>query len=135
MSMIRVISVTFLWLLAAGGLVAADSKADPRENLETALPEAIRRLEAKEYTSFLRDFVSPDDLKGITEQGPLDEFAKAFGEGKAAQLLQVLKSIVDAKPTLNESGNEATYELKDAPSDSKKTITWMKIGEFWYIQN
>jgi len=133
MTTIRASSAVFLWLLAVVGLAAADSKADPREKPETAVPEGIRLLEAKDYATFLTNFVPPDDLKKITAKASLDEFAKRFGENKAPQLLQVLKSIRDSKPALDPSGKKATYELKEQ-IEGKKSIIWVKVDKYWYIQ-
>jgi hypothetical protein len=134
MNTVRASTAVFLWLPAVISLATADSKADPREKLETAVPEGVRLLEAKDYSTFLKNFITPDDLKKITEKAALDEFSKQFGENKAPRLLQVLKSIRDAKPTLDPSGKKATYELKE-PIDGKKTITWVKVDKHWYIQN
>jgi hypothetical protein len=134
MNTIRATTAVFLWLLAVISPAPDDSKVDPREKLDTAVPEAIRLLEAKDYPTFLKNFLPPDDLKKITEKVPLDEFSKQFGENKAPRLLLVLRSIRDAKPTLDPSGNKATYELKE-PIDRKKTIGWVKVDKHWYIQN
>lgn len=122
-----------IWLPALVGL-AADSQADRREKLETAVPEGIRLLEAKDYVAFLKNFASPEDLKKFTEKTPLDEFAKEFGLEKAPRLLEVLKSIRDVKPTLELDGTKATYALKE-PIGGKKVIIWVKIGKYWYIHN
>ncbi len=61
-----------------------------REQLATAIPEGIRLLEATEFESFLKCFVPPADLKRITEETSLAEFAKTFGQRKAPRLLEVL---------------------------------------------
>jgi hypothetical protein len=122
-----------VWFLTVAGTAAPAPKADPREKLETAITEAIRLLEAKDYATVLKHCLTPDDLKAITEKIPLDEFAKQFGEGKADRLLKVLKSIEDVKPTLDKEGKTATFKLKEE-ADGKKTISWVKIGKYWYIQ-
>jgi hypothetical protein len=127
-------TAAFLWLLALVGLAVADSDVDPREKLETAVPEGIRLLEAKDYSTFLKNFVPPDDLKKYTENSSFDEFAKQFGETKAPRLLQVMKAIKEVKPTVDPSGMKATYELQE-PIAGKKTITWLKIDKHWYIKN
>ena len=123
-----------VWFLSVAATAAPAPKANPREKLETAITEAIRLLEAKEYATVLKNFVTPDDLKAITEKIPLDELAKQFGEGKADRLLKVLKSIEDVKPTFDKEGKTATFKLK-AEADGKKTISWVKIGKYWYIQD
>ena len=127
---IGIISFSIL-LLASTGL-AADSKTDPREKLETAIPEGIRLLEAKDYATFLKTFVAPDDFKRITAEASLDEFVKKFSERKAADLLQALKSIKDAKPTLDPAGKKASYDLTERIG-GHRTLTFVKVDKHWYI--
>ena len=125
------------FLFAAFDVVAAqadDPKPDPREKLETAIPEGIKLLTAKEHKPFVEMFVAPADLKEITKKTPLDEFVKRFAEDKAPKLLKVLEEIKDTKPTLDKTGTRATYTLKEN-GDGKKSITFKKIEKYWYIQN
>jgi len=123
--------------LVIAPLVTAQTKAkaDPREKLDTAIPEAIRLLEAKEYETFLEKFVPPDLFKKITKETTLKEFATRFGKDKAADLLRVLKSIKDQKPTLDSKGTKATFKLKNEDKKGKDSISFVKVGKFWYIQN
>lgn len=115
-------------------LVAAPAKVDPRKKLETAIPEAIRLLEAKEYKTFLKMFVAPDDFKKLTKEVSLDEFAQKFGKNKSDDLLRVLKSVKGKEPAFDSEKRKATFkiEIKDAP---KKSISFVKIDNLWYIQN
>ena len=127
--------LTVLAIVAGfAALGAAEEKADPREKLETAIPEAIRLLEAKEYENFLKAFVAPDDMKKIAQEGPLVDFAKRFGEAKAADLLLILKSIKGKKPALDAEEKKATFKL-EVKSAAKDEISFVKVEKFWYIQN
>jgi len=114
--------------------LAAGSKADPREKVDTAVPEGIRLLEAKEYSTFLQKFVPPDDLKKLTTKVPLDDFAKEFGQTHAPRLLKVLQAIRGTNPTMAVDGMLATYSFKEAV-EGKKSISFTKIGKLWYLQN
>lgn len=114
--------------------LAQDAKPDPQEKLETAIPEAIRLIEAKEYAKFLKSYVAPEDLKKIAAEMPLDEFAKFFGEKKAEPLLKMLKAIKGVKPTLDADGKKATFKVKD-PIDGRDSISFQKVDKRWYIQN
>lgn len=129
----------FAWLAAllfafagAASAVAQDAKADPREKLETAIPEAIRLLEAKDYAKLLKDFVKPEDFKRITASTPLEDFARKFGEGKAPRLLEALKAAKELKPELADAGRKATYSFKE-PIGGKSTITFVQVDKYWYI--
>ena len=125
---LAIISVTTIFAVS----LRADAAGDPREKLETALPEAIRLLEAKDYATLLKEFVAPDDFKHITENQSLEQFAKEFGEDKAAGVLKDLKSIKDKTPELSAEGNKATFAREDA---NAKPIVWVKIDKYWYIAN
>ena len=104
----------------------------PAEALETAISEGIRLLEAKEYKVFLASFVSPADLKTNTKEMSLEEFAKWFGVRKAPRLLEVLKEINYAKPTLDDTGTRATFALKEEIG-GVKSITFVKVEKYWYL--
>ena len=115
-------------------VIAQEAKPDPRETLETAVPEGIRLLRAKEYKTFVESFVAPDDLKKITEKTPLEELLKEFIEQKAPKLLESLEEIKGTKPSLDSAGTKATFAFKKE-IDGKNGIIFVKVGEFWYIMN
>jgi len=132
----RFIPVAFTVFTCAAAFAASsaadDATPDPREKLESAIPEMIRLLETKEYTTLLKNYAPPEVLKAITGKTSLEEVAKEFGEGKAEKLLTVLKSIKEMKPTLDADGKKATYEgLKG----EKSKIVFLKIDKYWYIGN
>ena len=112
----------------------ADDKPDPRENLDAAIPEAIRLLEKKDYEGLLKAFVAPKDFEMITADKPLADFAKWFGEEKAPKLLAVLNAVKGTTPTLSEDKLLATFELKE-PVEGKRDIQFKKIDKYWYIKN
>jgi hypothetical protein len=67
------------------------SKPAPRENLDTAIGEAIHLLESKDYRTFLLRFVPPDQVKargGSPEA--LDAWVEFFSE-QADSVLAALK--------------------------------------------
>ncbi len=113
---------------------AQEVKVERLEKLETAIPEGIRLLEAKEYTLFMKSFAKPDDLKRVLEKESMDEFAKRFGETRGAILLSILKDFKDVKPKMDETGTKATYPVKTEGSP-KKEMTFTKIEKRWYIEN
>ena len=115
-------------------VISQDVKPESREALETAIPEGIRLLEAKENEAFVEIFVPPADLKKITEGTSLEEFAKRFGERKAPRLLEIFKEIKGTKPSLDDNGTKATFALKEE-KDGKKAITFVKVDKYWYLKN
>lgn len=110
----------------------ADDKNEWREKVETAITGGIKLLEAKDYAGFLKAFVEPEML-GKFGDG-IDEFAKMFGEKKGPQLLGVLKKIKDMKPTMEQDGKVASFDV-EIDGSSKKGIKFKKIDKYWYIIN
>jgi hypothetical protein len=110
--------------------------ADPREKLSTLIPEAIRILEAKEYSIFLKNFVSPTEFRELILKTGLDQsaFARQFGDKRAPQLLLILKSLSDAKLTLDPIGMIVTYELPESVG-RRNTLSFQKIVKYWYMLN
>jgi hypothetical protein len=132
--MIRILTIlfgSFCFLLSLNTL-ADEKKPDPREKVETALAEAIRLLEAKDYTTVIKNFAPPEVLEKMTKEKSLEEVAKGFGEGKGPRLLKVLKATKDVKPKLNNAGDKATFELPEEVN-SKKSVSFIKVGKYWYI--
>jgi hypothetical protein len=129
-------SIAFAILAVVGTARAQDSKddkPDPREKVDTAIAEAVRLIEAKEYATLLKKFVPPDELKKITEIVNLDEFAKKFGDGKAPRLLKALKATKGIEPTMSDNGSKATIKFKES-IDGKDKIEFIKVGKHWYIK-
>lgn len=111
-----------------------EAKPDPREKIETAVAEAIRLLEAKEYGALLKAFVPPEDLKKFTERGGFEELESQFAKSNAPELLEILKSIKGSTPKMENEGKKAVFQFKE-PRNGKKSITFNKIDKYWYIQN
>jgi hypothetical protein len=129
-----VLTIAVAVVMGSGVNVLAEDRLDAREQLATAVPEAIRLLENKKYEDFVTSFIAPDDLKKITKEQSTEEFARQFGKGKAVRALQILKAIEGKTPKLDHDGTTATFthDVKDAPRD---TITFVKVGKYWHIQN
>lgn len=122
-------------LLATFTIGVAAVPDDVRGDLGKLVPEMIKLLEAKDYAAVLESLVPPDVFKKITADHPIADFAKQFGETKAASLLAVLKVAKDKTPKLSEDGNTATYDLPENPEFPKKEIIFTKIEKRWFIKN
>jgi len=112
----------------------AQVQADPREELETAIPEAIRLLEAREYETFLKTFTAPDDFKKITGEVSMEEFAAKFEKDKVSILLRILQAVKDKEPAFDAEKKKATFKhgIQDV---SNSAIDFVKVGDYWYIKN
>lgn len=117
----------------------AQSKSDqasPQSKLETAIAEAVRLLEAKEYKKFLESFVAPEDLKRITEQVPLEVLAEQFGRERAGHVLKVLRSIEKAKPQIDPNSREASFTIEQGLQlPGREKMVFIQVGGLWYIRN
>ena len=122
-------------ILSTATLSSAEMAEADRQDVNKFVPELVKLLEAKDYTSVLNAAVPPDTLKKLTEKQTVEEFAKEFGQKKAGELLTVLKSLKDAKPTLSEDGSKATFDIPEAVKFRKKTIVFQRIEKRWYLTN
>ncbi|MDX1963364.1 MAG: hypothetical protein SFX18_09440 [Pirellulales bacterium] len=123
-------------LLGLSKSVLAEDKPDPREELATAVPEAIRLLKKMEYEEFLTTFISPKQLEHVKNQKnfTIKQFAEQFEKTHATFLLEILQKIEGIKPELDKDGKMAwfVHGVKDAPSD---TIVFEKVDKYWYMLN
>jgi hypothetical protein len=122
--------------LLLGRAPCADEKKDPREDTGTAVAEAIRLLEAKDFKKFIQNFMPPEKLKQITDGKPemLDQMAKATTSEGIAPVLSALKEIKDAKPELDAEGKHAKFALKEEIA-GHKSMTFVKVDKFWYLDD
>ena len=108
MPVIQMCLVALLTLVQA----APAAKPDPREQLPTAVAEAIRLLEAKQYLPFLEAFVKPDELNARVSGGDRAAFAQKFGESpRVALLLAALKEAQQVKPVMDKGDAVATFPV------------------------
>ncbi len=128
------LAFVFTMLTFSVTVFAQETKPNPFEKLETAIPEGIQLLEKKEYVKFLSNFVTPSELVKIQETMKLEDLAKMFGGSRGADMLKAFKEIEKAKPELSDDGKNATYKLK-APIGNKDQITFVKIKKLWHIKN
>jgi len=127
-------------ILLSGVHVAAEEmaeakKADPRENIDTAIADSIRLLEAKSYEEFIRNYAAPEDLKTLLAGTTMEEFVKQFAAENAAVVLKILKSVKDAKPVISADGKKATFKLKEELKPPHPELTLIKIDKYWYFEN
>ena len=119
-------------LLLAAPAFAVD--ATDRQSLEKAVPYAISLLEAKNYKTFLETFMPPEELKEATSEMTIDEMARGFARrSKGADMLKALKMIKGMKPTLEEKGTVAIFQLPGDGVKGNKEFKFVRVGKNWYI--
>ena len=125
--------VTLALTLATPQPQAPAAKVDPRENLDTAIAEAVRLLEAKEHAAFLKTFIEPSML--ASRRDTFEEFAASFAGERADRLLAMLKHARTMKPAMNAEGTIATYQPDPNAGVGTRSLRWEKTGKYWYIAN
>lgn len=108
---------------------------DPRLDVKTALPEAIKELEAKDYASFFKNFIPPSQVAQLPM--PPEQMAAMISSVPQAadqfnQMLSALKAIQAVTPTIDPSGNKATFAL-NPPLGNLKEVSFVKENGMWYL--
>lgn len=115
-------------------VVSVPNEADraSRDTLSGTIDEAIRMLRQRDYRTLIEELVHPQDLARFTEkEGGLAALVEEFADSdKPQQLLEMLESIRDTTPRLDERGAEATFETPRG-----KTIRFARIDGRWYLRN
>lgn len=141
-------------LMTVGRLTADEApvKADPREKLETAIPELRRLVKAEDYANLVRKFIPPKNLERMTREKPLEEFLKdemfmaSFKKRGLPMLQGFLDAVKDTRPELSKDGKTATYRYSytgvdprsgdDAkPELLKRKAIFVKVGKLWYLED
>lgn len=111
-----------------------EKKVSPQENLETAIPYALRLIKKDEIEKLLLEFLEPDMLKKLKESPGLDKVVEQFRERNAQDLVEALEQVRDIEPTFDEDGKLATFKLKKKVG-SHEEIQFRKHGKNWHICN
>ena len=107
---------------------------DPRENLTSAINDAVHLLKNRAYQSFIEKYVLPDDLEKILTKKTISELVEDFSGEKAEKVLGALKLANELEPKFDESGNKAVFSKNDVGGMSKDMV-FKKVGKYWYIAN
>ncbi len=129
-----VLAIVVLCLNVFAALPQRAAKPGPREMPETAVREAVRLLEAKDYEAFLTQYLPPDQLKS---RAGTPEALKAMAQDfstRVDRILPMLKAASTQKPAYDEAKTTATFEVIDA-SGAPSPLRLLKIGRYWYIGN
>lgn len=101
--------------------------------LASTIRKGIELLKKKQYEEFLSTIVSPEMLRDIVTERSLADFADGELAGKRAEtILTVLTGIQSRPPDILVEQNEAVFTLDE---DSQSHITFVRIGDTWYLEN
>jgi hypothetical protein len=123
-------------IVISGAFQSASTPPDPRREPATAIKEAIRLLEARDYLVFVKTVIRPSELEELlTKHGTLEEVAKEFAKNdRPARILDVLKAASTLTPTRNADGTGANYAF-EKPVGGAKRLSMAKIGDYWFLRD
>lgn len=138
--MTRTLGIVIVFFAAIPVLLGAqETEKDPQASVDTAIPYAIKLLEAKDYKGLIDNYVPPEDLKKMKEAGAYEIVIQKFGEGdKPAELREALTIALKTKPEINDEKNVYTFKVqKEEDGEIKKLrpVVFKKIEERWYLGN
>lgn len=109
---------------------------NPRQQLDSAIAEAIRILETGDHIQFVKTFLYPADLQSMLQDGSMDELVADFSDQFAERLLETLKTVRTQHPVISGTENEAiaTFML-EPPVGGNAIIEFAKVGGYWYIKD
>lgn len=122
-----------LSLVIATSALAQAPPADTRRDLNAAIPEMIRLLEAKSYAPFIRSYMPPEQQRDLASAGKLEDVVKKLNPEIFAIMLRQLKGTRGITPTQNADGSQMKFTFAK-PIDGSSQVTFIKLGEFWYIK-
>jgi len=124
-----------LIILVFSPIVFAEEKS-PREEVNTAIDEAIRLLSEDNFKVFIQTFMPPETLKTVTQGKPeaLDEMVRTIAKEKVEPMLKALKIAKTLKPTLENDGKKTVFTFAE-PIDGHRSLTLIKIEKYWYIDD
>jgi hypothetical protein len=114
---------------------AEKEKAPKAETLEEAIALALDMLTSYRHEEMLERFIAPDDKKRILERQTMKELAQKFAERKANRLIDCLKYVKGRPPEMSEGGSRAKFDLGGSNIKGPNDITFVRIGDVWYIGN
>ncbi len=108
---------------------ANSSVNDPREELDTAISEALRQLKNNEFERFVTNFMSPAEQQQLTglKITDLDKVMQPL----AGELIWRLQGAQKMQPVLEYNGTLARFN--NVLSDGRNLV-FEKTGKYWYIQ-
>lgn len=120
-------------IVAFASAIGVASQTDPRREAGTAIKEAIRLLEKKDYVTMLKTFARPSELEEQLVKRTIEEAAAEFGEKRATDLLAALRAASTMTQTFSNDGARVDYTF-EKPFGRERRITMVKIDGLWYLR-
>ncbi|HVU37766.1 MAG TPA: sigma-70 family RNA polymerase sigma factor [Opitutales bacterium] len=120
--------------MATGTAGSVPAKVDPRLSLSTAIPEAVRLLQAQDLVGFYNEFVQPQrlDMTGV-QFDALVRQDKNFQQD-IDELTQIFQSLQALTPEMDASGERATFKGIKRLSGASTDYVFYKKDGLWYFE-
>ena len=95
--------------------------ATPKEEVYSAIDDALRRLRAKDYTGFVKYFMPVGVIRKLRDMGAMEQFvARIEREPESfGRFTDLLTKARKATPEFNKTSTEATLRIVEKPDEGK----------------
>ncbi len=120
--------------------------ADPQSSLKTAIPDLVRRLRSGDRVDAYKAYTPPNEFDAQIiqqmQESQLQALAVAAQDPAFRQILQknqdevaqAYEALEDQTPTLDATGDEATYEIS-MPGSGKGPVIFVNVDGKWYLRH
>lgn len=98
-------------------------QATPKEEVYSAIDDAIRRLQSKDYPGFIKYYLQVDVIRELRDKSAMDQFLAQIKDnpGSFGRVTELLTRARKSTPEFNETLTEATLRIIEKPDDGKPT--------------
>ncbi len=119
---------------------------DTQAELKTAIPDIVRLLRAGDPVDAYKTYTPPNEFNAQAAQqmqelqlqaqatAVQDPELRQLMQKAQAEIVQAYEALEEQTPTLNATGDEATYMFA-MPRTGIQPLTFVKIDGKWYIKN
>ncbi len=126
-------AVAAVVLLSAAVDTAAGQETDAKRQVDAAIKDATRLLEAKQHVEFIKTYMRPNEIERLLPKfGSIETLATEFGKEAAGTMLKALQAAAKLVPVFNETMTSARYTF-ETPIGRERGLLLQKIGDRWYV--
>jgi hypothetical protein len=111
---------------------AAAVPSDPQADLGTAISDLIRLAQSGDAATMFQNYIQPSAQAGMSEQVKSNLIYMMQNEAASPQGLMEMQFIQSSTPTMDPSGNRATYLFP--AGNPRNSLSFVKVNGRWYFQ-
>ncbi len=113
-------------------VVIPSAPVDPQAELGTAISDLIRLAQAGDAATMFQNYIQPSAQAGMSEQVKTNMIYMMQNEAASPQGLLEMQYIQSSTPTMDPSGNRATYTFP--PGNPRGSLSLVKVNGRWYFE-